>query len=105
RCWSCHGNHVILPPSDPKSSIAPQNLISTCGQCHKGVTRSFISFEPHPDPRDRALNPILYYAAVFMNLLLLGVFTFFGLHTMLWLVRTWNLKNHQSDDFPFGRPQ
>lgn len=96
RCWNCHESHRILPASDPKSSIAPRNLISTCGKCHHGVTKSFVTFEPHPNPHDRALNPTLYYAALFMNLLLLSVFAFFGVHTFLWLVRSWSVRNHHS---------
>ena len=105
RCWNCHESHRILPPSDPRSSIAPQNLISTCSQCHQGVTKSFVGFEPHPNPHDRALNPTLYYAAMFMNLLLLSVFAFFGLHTLLWLVRSSFLKNHNSAESRSERPQ
>jgi hypothetical protein len=89
RCWSCHESHEILPAGDPKSSLAPQNLISTCGQCHRGVTASFVSFDPHPDPRNRARNPTLHDAWLFMNLLLLSVFAFFGLHTLLWMLRSW----------------
>ncbi len=88
-CWSCHESHDILPPSDPRSSVAPQHLISTCSKCHQGVSVSFVTYEPHPNPHDRALNPALYYAAWFMNLLLLSVFAFFGLHTLLWGVRSW----------------
>ncbi len=89
RCWNCHRSHEILPPSDPASSVAPRNLVSTCGRCHRGVTASFVTYEPHPNPHDRALNPLLYYAALFMNLLLLSVFAFFGLHTLVWFVRSW----------------
>ena len=39
------------------------------------------------NPGDRARNPIIYWAALFMRWLLLGVFSFFGLHAMAWLVR------------------
>jgi hypothetical protein len=89
RCWTCHESHEILPASDPKSSIAPQNLVATCGTCHRGITASFVSFDPHPNPRSRARNPIVHDAWVFMNLLLLSVFGFFGLHTLLWMARSW----------------
>lgn len=89
RCWNCHNAHDILPPSNPKSSVARRNLVSTCRKCHQDVSASFVTYEPHPNPHDRALNPILYYAALFMNLLLLSVFAFFGLHTLLWFVRSW----------------
>jgi hypothetical protein len=89
RCWTCHRSHDILPASDPKSSVAPRNLTATCGQCHHGVTKSFVTYEPHPNPHNRKLNPALYYAAWFMNGLLLSVFAFFGIHTLLWFVRSW----------------
>ncbi len=88
RCWSCHGSHAILPASNPKSSVAPVNLRSTCGTCHTGASASFVSYQPHADPHDKNLNPTLYYAALFMNLLMASVFTFFGLHTVLWLFRS-----------------
>jgi cytochrome b subunit of formate dehydrogenase len=37
NCASCHGVHDILPSSDPRSSINPQNLPQTCGKCHPGI--------------------------------------------------------------------
>ena len=37
---------------------------------------------------NRKLNPALYYIRLFMNLLLVGVLTFFLLHTILWLIRS-----------------
>lgn len=33
-CIDCHGVHEIRPPSDPKSSVFPRNIPSTCGKCH-----------------------------------------------------------------------
>jgi cytochrome b subunit of formate dehydrogenase len=34
-CRSCHGPaHEIVPRSDPASTVAKQNLASTCGACH-----------------------------------------------------------------------
>jgi hypothetical protein len=88
RCWSCHGEHDILPASDPRSRVAPGNLVATCTQCHSGVTQGFVSFQPHPDPHDRERSPALYWAARLMNGLLLSVFLFFGVHSLLWLVRS-----------------
>jgi len=40
-CASCHGIHAIYPSSDPRSSVAPQNLSATCGNCHPGAGREF----------------------------------------------------------------
>jgi len=34
NCSSCHGWHDVLPSSDPRSSINPENLSQTCGKCH-----------------------------------------------------------------------
>jgi hypothetical protein len=88
HCWNCHREHDILPRSDPQSTVAPGNLVATCGQCHSQVTASFVTYHPHADPHVRKSFPALYFSAVFMNLLLLGVFGFFGLHTILWFIRS-----------------
>lgn len=87
RCWDCHGAHQILPASDPRSPIAPANLVKTCGRCHAGANPSFVQYQPHANARVRKLNPALYFVRLFMNLLLIGVLTFFVIHTILWLVR------------------
>ncbi len=33
-CTSCHTAHFVLPHTDPRSSIARQNIARTCTQCH-----------------------------------------------------------------------
>ncbi len=33
-CTDCHGQHRILPPDDPRSTIARANIPATCGRCH-----------------------------------------------------------------------
>lgn len=38
NCASCHGSHRILPHTDPRSSIYPDNLQGTCGECHPGIS-------------------------------------------------------------------
>ncbi len=88
RCWDCHGAHEILPASDPRSPVAPANLIETCGKCHADANASFVQYQPHANPRDRRLNPALYYIRLFMNLLLWSVLGFFALHTLLWFLRS-----------------
>jgi predicted CXXCH cytochrome family protein len=87
HCWDCHGFHEILPATDAKSTIAPANLITTCGKCHSGVTASFVSYQPHADKHKRDAYPALWATGIFMNLLLAGVLGFFALHTLLWLIR------------------
>jgi cytochrome b subunit of formate dehydrogenase len=47
NCASCHGVHHILPSSDPKSTINPKNLPTTCGQCHPGAGKRFAITQVH----------------------------------------------------------
>ena len=88
RCWDCHGEHMILPATDPKSPVAKANLQATCGKCHSGVTASFVSYQPHADRHNRKAYPALYVSGIFMNGLLASVLGFFALHTLLWLNRS-----------------
>jgi hypothetical protein len=88
RCSDCHNSHRILPASDPESSISQANLVVTCQKCHPKANENFARFSPHADPQDKERNPGLYYAARSMNILMIGVFVFFGLHTSLWLFRS-----------------
>ena len=43
NCASCHGVHLILPSSDPKSKVHENNLGFTCGECHPGITAELAS--------------------------------------------------------------
>jgi len=36
-CTSCHTAHHVLPHTDPQSSIAKQNIVKTCTQCHAQI--------------------------------------------------------------------
>jgi cytochrome b subunit of formate dehydrogenase len=47
NCASCHGSHLILASSDPRSTINRANLAATCGQCHPGATAKFTRFPIH----------------------------------------------------------
>jgi hypothetical protein len=56
-CADCHGAHEILPASDPRSPIAPANLVQTCGTCHPNANENFVKYDPHADRRDRTATP------------------------------------------------
>jgi len=47
NCSSCHGAHRILPASDETSSIHPDNLKNTCGECHPGISADLASTPIH----------------------------------------------------------
>jgi cytochrome b subunit of formate dehydrogenase len=36
-CASCHSPHRILPHTDPRSTIARQNIAATCTKCHAAI--------------------------------------------------------------------
>lgn len=94
RCWDCHGEHEILPASNPQSKVSSANLVATCGRCHAGANAGFITYQPHADPHDGNRYPALHGAAIFMNLLLAGVLGFFLLHTLLWFIRSGAERRH-----------
>ncbi|ASM37865.1 MAG: rhodanese-like domain-containing protein [Campylobacter sputorum] len=87
-CFDCHGTHNIFKVDDPKSTLFKgQNRIDTCKECHAGSNINFSEFIAHADHKDKDNYPILYYSYVFMTGLVIAVFGFFGLHTLLWSVR------------------
>ncbi len=88
KCSDCHGSHTILPPSDPKSSISMTNIVHTCQKCHDDANKKFTGYLTHATHHDPDKYPALYYTYIAMTILLLGVFSFFGLHTLLWLPRS-----------------
>jgi thiosulfate reductase cytochrome b subunit len=87
-CYDCHGHHDIEPLSNPASKLAAGNRLQTCQQCHPRATANFTRYVAHGDHRDRESYPALYWTYVAMTALLLGVFGFFGLHTLLWVLRS-----------------
>lgn len=98
-CYDCHGHHDVLPPSNPSSYLSPARIVQTCRQCHKKATPSFTRYIPHANPLDRAHYPALHLTFVLMTGLLLGVFGFFGLHTLFWIFRSGYLYWHDSKTF------
>ena len=42
-CSDCHGSHAVFPSDDSRSSVASENLVSTCRRCHEGAEASFAS--------------------------------------------------------------
>lgn len=87
-CADCHTPHNNLPASDIRSSVHKTNLVQTCTACHTNVSTNFIAYDPHPEPHNPEHSQLVYYVTMFMEYLLLGVFSFFGIHTLLWLQRS-----------------
>lgn len=87
-CAACHGAHDVRPASDPLSKVSAENRLATCRNCHANAGPKFASWDPHPQPANKERSAILYYTSIFMQVLLAGVFIFFGLHTVLWAYRS-----------------
>lgn len=88
KCSDCHGAHLILGENDPNSSVGYRSLVTTCQKCHEDANERFTGYLTHATHHDPIRYPILFYTYWAMTLLLLSVFAFFGLHTLLWLPRS-----------------
>ncbi len=88
NCASCHGTHEIRAAADPSSRVHPGNLVQTCGECHENAHSSFVQYDVHADPTDAENYPALHLIESAMVWLLIGTFGFFGIHTLLWFVRS-----------------
>lgn len=96
QCIECHGAHDILPEEDPESMIHPDNLVATCATCHPGANENFILYMPHADYHDAEQYPLLHYLYLAMVFLLSTVFLFFGIHTLLWFLRSFREYRNRS---------
>ncbi|NIR49051.1 hypothetical protein GWO43_11420 [candidate division KSB1 bacterium] len=87
KCYDCHGAHNILPITNPKSTLSRENIVETCQSCHPNSNRKFVGYLTHATHHNKSKYPYLYYSFWSMSFLLIGTFSFFGLHTILWLPR------------------
>jgi cytochrome b subunit of formate dehydrogenase len=88
KCSDCHGAHNIRRINDPLSPLNAANRLATCQKCHKGAKPNFASFAPHADFRNSDRYPILHYVFLYFVIMMSASFGFFGLHCVLWLVRS-----------------
>lgn len=99
-CFDCHGTHNIYRPTDAHSTLSIENRAKTCSTCHINSNDDFsLGFIAHADHNDAQKYPELYYAYIFMSGLLILVFGFFGLHTLLWSVKLISLKIKYPKEF------
>ncbi len=95
NCASCHGTHNILPPSDPRSSINPANLVNTCGQCHRGATEKFVAAKVHVNAplSGDAGSVVVRWVARFYVVFIFVVIGFMLAHNfILWRFKTVRLR-------------
>lgn len=87
KCYDCHGAHNILPTYNPESTLSRDNAVETCKTCHPKSNKKFVGYLTHATHHDKDKYPFLFYTFWGMTILLISTFTFFGLHTLLWLPR------------------
>lgn len=46
-CADCHGTHLVLPESNPASTVSQNNLVRTCAGCHPGANENFVKAKIH----------------------------------------------------------
>ncbi len=81
ECVDCHGSHNIKKWDDPASPVSWQKRAGTCGKCHPGATKKFVTAVTHkPAGKD---NPIPYYGEKLLIALTISVFIFIISHVTL----------------------
>jgi cytochrome b subunit of formate dehydrogenase len=101
-CADCHTSHNILPEIDTNSSVNEANLTATCNQCHPGAREDFAKFYPHADPSNHSKFPLLFWVTLSMNILLVSVFMFFWVHSILWAFRGFVEKKRARNEVLFS---
>ena len=86
-CSDCHGSHETQKASDSRSLVSVANKPATCRKCHQQAPAAFASYFAHGNPRDPGAYPQLYFTYRAMAVLLVAVFGFFALHSLVWLLR------------------
>jgi hypothetical protein len=76
NCESCHGAHDIRPSSDSTSSVAPANLVATCGRCHPGIGARVTEGKIHVASVREDINLFAYGVQWFYYLLIAGIVLF-----------------------------
>jgi hypothetical protein len=97
-CPDCHGSHKILPASDPESTVSEQNLVATCGACHPGANDQFVKYLVHVKASDPHSSLVVFSVYLGYVLLIATVFTFGGVHTVMYIYRGRKEGMYRSDN-------
>lgn len=92
KCHNCHSAHEILPVSDINSTLSRKNIIETCKKCHPQATKRFAGYLTHATHHDPKKYPFIFLTFWGMTLLLVGTFLASGIHTLLWLPRSLQMR-------------
>ena len=82
NCSSCHRAHLVLPASDPESSVNPANLKATCGRCHRGISEAVVRVPIHAGT-GVALNGL---GRLLRRIYIVAIVVIIGLMIVHWLI-------------------
>lgn len=71
NCNSCHGNHLILSSNDPRSTVSPQRLVETCGECHPGISANVLAAPIHAEVTMRSKTIVAWVPRIYIPLIVL----------------------------------
>ncbi len=71
NCGSCHGNHLILPSSDPRSTVSPERLVETCGNCHPGISANVLAAPIHSEVTIRSDTIVAWVPRIYIPLIII----------------------------------
>ncbi|MBU2602650.1 MAG: cytochrome c family protein [Actinobacteria bacterium] len=86
-CVDCHGDHSILPVSNPLSTLSKANILPTCQECHPDAGEGFTTFLVHIEPTSTKAPLVVFLVAMAYLALIVAVFSFGGVHTLLYIYR------------------
>ena len=86
-CTDCHGTHDILAPSDPNSSVNPNNLLATCQKCHPGVSANWTGAWTGHYKVSLQRTPILFYVDSFYSIFTPAILVICGVYVALQFIR------------------
>ncbi len=92
NCASCHGVHRILPHTDPQSSVYPENLQHTCGECHPGIS-SVMAQSPIHGPELGTVRGWPHFFAIMYKWLIGVTIGFMLIHNVAHWLRHMKLRS------------
>ena len=92
KCHDCHGSHDMLRVANPNSHVSRKNILATCRKCHPGVARRFAGYLTHATHHDPSKYSLIFWTFWAMTTLLVGTFIVSGIHTIMWLPRSLQMR-------------
>ena len=93
QCASCHTAHDVLARDDPRSSVYPANIPTTCGAtgCHEGANANYARGRFHIDPSSKDAG-VIYWVALFFKVLTSTTLVALIVHILMDLVKRLRMR-------------